>query len=902
MKFFTTASCLIFSCTFLSAQFSFTAFPADNQLLPRDLSTNSAAVYISGTTNLATFDSLIFTMESSDGPLDRLALAAADLPNGLFNQVYEITAALHTYDFTVAYKIAGTTSVIASAVNVVAGDVFMVQGQSNAQAVAYNGDANIWQSNYVRSYGNSNPADYTNQQWYTAEGNGYFTPGAVGQWALRMGSLLQENRNIPIAIINGADPGKPIEFFQRNDTFPTDPATNYGRLLQRLNNGNLTDHIRGIIFYQGESDGVRADIHKMLFEALYADWAADIPDVEAYYVIQVREGCGAPSLQLREYQRLFEDYLPKLKCVTANGINGHDGCHYSVLGYGQLGEKMYKQLSADLYNMPSGEQLNIRISEARFSNDVNSQLILTTDASALIAQAGSLADFKISNFPGSIIDLAIDSNEIILDLDGPVFQAGLGVSYSGHSGDGNGWILNGDGYGMFSYFEVPIEDYSPLPNFDIPGIMSGPGNCIALDGVDDHIYIGPVLNSSYTKEAWVNWQGGGQGNNIISGIGNTAFWAPANGLNYFLAGGHNGAWGQVVDPAPMIPYQWVHVAITYDENLSELNLYRNGNLVSTALDVPAHNDPELFVGAYSGAFTFHGKIDEVRVWDYARSLSEIRNTMCQKLKGDEPGLSSYFRLDQIDGSLAYNVTDKQDGVLNGFQAPGWQRSAAPIGTKSTYSYEDTNYLSLSLASGDSLVLSDMSVPEFVHLYFTEEPPNVLQPAENHLLVDNARYFGLYYPNGSIDSFSLRYHYSGNPFSTVNEPNLSLLERKNNAQPFWKKSDSQELDIAANYISTIGNRYQEYILAINDNIISAVQNPDKYAGFLYPNPTSGLLFVKELAVERVVVYDALGKRCFEHNGQTRILDIGALPAGLYLILIWDKEGKLYKQRIVLQQRV
>ncbi|MFN0035673.1 MAG: LamG-like jellyroll fold domain-containing protein, partial [Saprospiraceae bacterium] len=669
MRPFLSVFILAFSCTFLSGQISFSQFPQDNQLYPRDLATNTAQVQLSGTLDSVLADSLVFSLERSDGLTTRMAFHLNDFPHEGFDFAFDIEALLQTYQFKAALKSADSTWLIASASNVVAGDVVVVQGQSNAQAIAYNGDANGWQSNYVRCFGNSDPANYTDQQWYIAEGNGYFTPGAVGQWALRMGSLLQEHLHIPIAVINGADPGKPIEFFQRNDALHYDPATNYGRLLQRLDNARLTNHVRAVIYYQGESDGDRAEIHKSLFEELYADWEADFQNVEVCYVVQVREGCGAPSLQLREYQRAFEDYLPRLKSVTANGIAGHDGCHYSVLGYEQLGGKMYKQLAGDLYNAPSGEQLNVRVLSAAYTNETNTQITLTTDASALSAQTGSGFDFKILGTASAVAQISTDGNKIILDLDQPVYDANASISYSGHAGDAGGWVLNGDGYGLFSFYDFPIENHTALPNFDIAGIMSGSGNCLALDGQDDCVYIGPVLGASYTKEAWVNWQGGGLGNNMISGAANTAFWIPQGGTDYYLAAGHNNAWWQVLDPAPMIPNQWTHVAVSYDDTLSEMSLYKNGNLVSQAQNVPPHNDPELYVGAFVGAYTFQGKMDEVRVWDMARSIEDIRAFMCQKLTGEESGLSSYFRFDQTGGITAQNTTEKQDGQLLGFQTP-----------------------------------------------------------------------------------------------------------------------------------------------------------------------------------------------------------------------------------------
>lgn len=886
------------ACTFLSAQIAWYQFPKDHQLYPRDLATNTARVHLSGWLGNVQADSLIFNVLGSNGLSVKETFHLDEFPNDSFDLVYDIEAALVHYTFNIALKSADSTWMVANAANVVAGDVMVVQGQSNAQAVAYNGDANIWQNNFVRCFGNSDPANYNDQQWYIAEGNGFFTPGAVGQWPLRMGSLLQEQFQVPIAIVNGADPGKPIEFFQRNDAFPTDPATNYGRLLQRLNNASLAGHVRAVIFYQGESDGDRAEIHKALFEALYADWTSDLEKVEQYYVVQVREGCGNPSLQLRQYQKDFENYLPKLKSVTANGIVGHDGCHYNVNGYQLLGEKFAKQLAGDLYNTPSGQQLNVRVLEAAYSNETNTRITLTTDAIALNAQAGSGVDFKITGSSSAIINLSLDGNKIILDLDQPVYDGSAGISYAGHSGDAGGWVLNSDGYGLFSFYDLPIGNHTELPNFDLPGIMSGSGNCLALDGTDDCIYLGPVLNNSYTKEAWINWQGGGLGNNILSGSANTAFWAPALGNGYFLASGHNGAWTQVVDSLPMVPFQWTHVAVSYDETLGEMRLYKNGNLVSQAQNVPAHNDPQLYIGAYVGVYTFQGKVDEVRVWDTARSLEEIRANMCQKLSGNEPGLSSYFRFDQTGGMVAQNVTEKQDGQILGTQTPGWQRSAAPIGTKSTYAYQDTNQLSLALASGDSLVLSDLNIPEFVHLYFCEEVPNVLQPTDDHVLVDHSRYFGLYYPNQSIDSFTLTYHYKGNPFTMVDEPRLSLLQRRNNAQPYWETVDNTQFDFTQNTVITRDSRYQEYVLAIQENTVGT-SIPESEMGWLFPNPSSGKLFVKDLELEQVVIFDAKGNKCFEHSGPIRVLELEMLPPGLYFVEMRDRDSRVFKQKVVLK---
>ena len=198
----------------LCSQITFQQFPKSLQLFPRSTSTNRAQIPIRGTA-APSADSIVFSVLKSDGSAQRQALLPDDLVGQQFELNFEIEAGLWSYQFKVEQQSGNQLVLLQEASNVVAGDVFVVQGQSNAQAVAYNGDANIWQNNFIRCFGTSNPDILDDQNWYIAEGNGYFSPGAIGQWALRMGFLLQEQLKIPIAVINGADPGKPIEFFQK---------------------------------------------------------------------------------------------------------------------------------------------------------------------------------------------------------------------------------------------------------------------------------------------------------------------------------------------------------------------------------------------------------------------------------------------------------------------------------------------------------------------------------------------------------------------------------------------------------------------------------------------------------------------------------------------------------------
>jgi hypothetical protein len=81
--------------------------------------------------------------------------------------------------------------------------------------------------------------------------------------------------------------------------------------------------------------------------------------------------------------------------------------------------------------------------------------------------------------------------------------------------------------------------------------------------------------------------------------------------------------------------------------------------------------------------SFHGVIDEVRIWSVTRSRAEIQADMNRKLDGSEPGLVGYWRLDEGGGQVVSDATGNSDGWLGSTSAsegddPLWVVSDAPV--------------------------------------------------------------------------------------------------------------------------------------------------------------------------------------------------------------------------------
>lgn len=196
-----------------------------------------------------------------------------------------------------------------------------------------------------------------------------------------------------------------------------------------------------------------------------------------------------------------------------------------------------------------------------------------------------------------------------------------------------------------------------------------------FDGLDDKIIVvdAPSLNptTAITVEAWINaaaWR-----NNISDGsIIAKDVDAPNRG--YVLRCGNNGSiefmisdngsWKSAASASVMLTNRWYHVAGVYDGN--NVLLYINGELIArTPASSFSPSPTNLILGddpTWSGR-TFNGTLDEVRIWNIARTPSEIVNNMTSSFVGNESGLVSYYRMDEGLGSA--QIIDATSYANNG---------------------------------------------------------------------------------------------------------------------------------------------------------------------------------------------------------------------------------------------
>ena len=450
---------------------TFTSMPKNMQLYPRSLQTDTANVTVSGTVNDPGYDQIVVNV-SRAGALYTNMTQALTYAGGhaAFSQTTTIFSELAEYNFTVSLVQTGQPTQVASATNVVAGDVILVNGQSNAEAMEYVGSANGNQSGFLRSFGSRAAAPQgvaADLNWRIAEGDQSQDPAAVGQWPLKMGRLIVDTYQIPVAIINEAYPGEPIGYFPRNNANPLDLTTNYGCLLYRVQQAGVENAVRAILFFQGESDNDNGAVQESGFMALYRNWLKDYPSVERTYVFQVRPGCTVTQTlgDLRNRQRLYADKFPGIEVMTTEGVDGRYNqsglgyCHYVYSGgYETIGNQIFGVVARDLYGAPAlGNLDSLNVAYAYYSQPGHNEItIITRNVSDSITfQSGAQADFVVQGSGVTVTSGTASGNKIILELSGDG-NTGTGISYNGHAGPGS-WVLNSTGVGMLTFYNQMIN-------------------------------------------------------------------------------------------------------------------------------------------------------------------------------------------------------------------------------------------------------------------------------------------------------------------------------------------------------------------------------------------------------------------------------------------------------------
>jgi hypothetical protein len=194
---------------------------------------------------------------------------------------------------------------------------------------------------------------------------------------------------------------------------------------------------------------------------------------------------------------------------------------------------------------------------------------------------------------------------------------------------------------------------------------------LSFDGNNQYVSIGAPLsnNTSYTKEAWVNVPITSGARNIISSAA-APFWINGGSLQ----AGHGGSYSNVTDATAFPLDKWTHVAVTYDAATTTMKLYRDGILVNTATGVASNYTSEAtYIASHSaGSSVIQGSVDEVRIWNVARTQAQIKQNLYNPPANNASGLVAYYKFNDGSGTTLTNSTGGTNGTL--LNSPTWVAS------------------------------------------------------------------------------------------------------------------------------------------------------------------------------------------------------------------------------------
>jgi hypothetical protein len=447
--------------------------PEDNRFYARD-DKNEGTLYCNGMLEEAA-DTVFLKITADDKPYQSVsAKVAAD-------KSYALTAKLKPglvkYKVEFGTKRGAAEKVLETASNIVCGDAYIIQGQSNALATDTGEKSPPETSEWIRSYGRpegnakDTPAHlWCNPVWKAEKGE----KAELGYWGMELAKRLVASQKMPVFIINGAVGGTRIDQHQRNEADPTDLTTIYGRTLWRVRQAGLTHGIRAILWHQGENNQGSAcptgdydwKSYQDYFIELSAAWKQDFPNLQHYYVFQIwpnscsMAGNSGGGDMIREVQRSLSRLYSNLSVMSTLGIKPPGGCHYPLPGWAEFARLIQPLIERDLYDRKPADSITPPdLKQVYYSNAKKDSITLEFDQPViwLDALAGQI---YLDGEKGKVASGSVTGNVLTLKL--KEASKANRITYLKESDwSQNDLILGANGLAALTFCDVPLMPAKP---------------------------------------------------------------------------------------------------------------------------------------------------------------------------------------------------------------------------------------------------------------------------------------------------------------------------------------------------------------------------------------------------------------------------------------------------------
>jgi len=493
----------------------------------------------------------------------------------------------------------------------------------------------------------------------------------------------------------------------------------------------------------------------------------------------------------------------------------------------------------------------------------------------------------------------------------------LGSSQSGINyflrNNANDTIVDGPVAGTGTGLSFNTGTINAPTTYNVYGVGTAPSTGLVFDGIDDYVDAGTginLTNSSFSIEFWAkkNMLITGNDNHII-GLGETT--TTNNALHIGFRGSNQftfAFFGNDLDASSTLAdTNWHHWAVTFDEVSKARTIYRDG--VQVANDVSSSN----FIGTgnlkigrayFANNNNFNGNLDEVRVWNGAKTVSEINATMNTCLSGTETGLLAYYQFENGAGSstLTDISPNGNNGTLTNMNpATDWGTGSSVC---STCNIEMTQTITINVGQHSTSSITETACNSYT------------SPSGNFTWVTSG-VFSDTIPNVSGCDSVITVNLTINTVDNTTTLNVNTVTANQTGATYqWLDCNNANAviigAIAQSFTPTVTGNYAVEVTmnGCSDtsacvNVIITSINELALAGIkIYPNPVNDNIFI-ELAnlaqATKITIVSIDGKEVYSNatiNSNKLAIDAAAWSKGVYFITITsDKNSntmKLIKQ--------
>ena len=406
--------------------------PVDHQFFARD-DKNEGTLFYNGT--LASAADLVFLKLYAD---DKLVKTVSQIPasDKSYALSVKLKPGLIKYKVEFGTKMGSAENVLQTVTDLVCGDAYLIDGQSNALATDTNEKAPADTSDWIRSY--AGPAGdpkgapqnlWCNPVWKIEKGE----KAQLGWWGMDLARRLVEREKMPIFIVNGAVGGTRIDLHQRNEANHDDLNTIYGRMLLRVKQAKLTHGIRGILWHQGENNQGSASptgdfdwkSYQEYFLEMSAAWKQDFPNLQHYYIFQIwpnscsMGGNTGGGDMIREKQRTLPRLFSNMDCMSTLGIKPAGPCHYPLAGWSEFASLMLPLIERDNYGKAPKVSITApNLRQASFAGGSKDTIALEFDQ-PVVWNDSLISEFYLDGANGMVASGSASGNVVTLKLKAP---------------------------------------------------------------------------------------------------------------------------------------------------------------------------------------------------------------------------------------------------------------------------------------------------------------------------------------------------------------------------------------------------------------------------------------------------------------------------------------------------